>query len=302
MSRKYNNEIDAKLRRYSMGDDDSGFLHAIHQNPTDHTPRLVYADWLQERGEKPHTEALLRDTRVPLRVRDGEVVPDHPTARLVNGNWLWMEANGDKHPEGWINGKIHVVGGPSFNLGGGWVSGQGDDEYEDHPKGYRIPASYSDFTPYSGYEQGDCREKLADHLGLSDGDDDGYANRGELEELIADMSQDAWVHYHADYPEHAIREANHRLETSPHDRRSVLHDLRKVRPHDYPDAMHSELNLRDLATVDNDVADAVLEALERNRRAKWWTADEFHNALQEVTEHWTPEEREPFENVIRGRE
>jgi len=31
--------------------DDSGFLQAIRDNPDDDTHRLIYADWLEERGD-----------------------------------------------------------------------------------------------------------------------------------------------------------------------------------------------------------------------------------------------------------
>jgi uncharacterized protein (TIGR02996 family) len=36
---------------------DEAFLQAIWENPEDDTPRLVYADWLQEKGD-PHGEFI----------------------------------------------------------------------------------------------------------------------------------------------------------------------------------------------------------------------------------------------------
>src|SRR3954469_21035380 len=39
--------------------DEAAFLRAIHEAPADDAPRLVYADWLDERGD--HRGAFLRD-------------------------------------------------------------------------------------------------------------------------------------------------------------------------------------------------------------------------------------------------
>jgi uncharacterized protein (TIGR02996 family) len=39
-------------RAMNLVQDDSGFLEAIRAAPTDHTVRLVYADWLEERGDE----------------------------------------------------------------------------------------------------------------------------------------------------------------------------------------------------------------------------------------------------------
>lgn len=57
--------------------DRSAFLVAIIAAPDDDTPRLVFADWLQERGEDARAEfirvqcelARLRNTKVPRKVR-----------------------------------------------------------------------------------------------------------------------------------------------------------------------------------------------------------------------------------------
>jgi uncharacterized protein (TIGR02996 family) len=44
--------------RYSHSHD--GFLQAIVENPDDDTPRLVYADWLDEHGDPARTEFIRR--------------------------------------------------------------------------------------------------------------------------------------------------------------------------------------------------------------------------------------------------
>ena len=38
--------------------DQVAFLNAIHDNPDDDTPRLVYADWLEEHGEPDRAEFI----------------------------------------------------------------------------------------------------------------------------------------------------------------------------------------------------------------------------------------------------
>ena len=56
-----------------MGEDEA-FLAAIRAQPTDGTLRLVYADWLEERGDGSNAGC----TESPRRPR---------TTRVSNGNW-----------------------------------------------------------------------------------------------------------------------------------------------------------------------------------------------------------------------
>jgi uncharacterized protein (TIGR02996 family) len=73
------------------------FLQAIIENPDDDTPRLVYADWLEEHGH-PDRAAFLR-------------VQCH-LARLPEGNprWPGLEAEERallaKHAAGWLRGRL----------------------------------------------------------------------------------------------------------------------------------------------------------------------------------------------------
>jgi uncharacterized protein (TIGR02996 family) len=67
---------------------DDAFLQAILANPDDDTPRLVYADWLEERG-RPDRAAFIRvqcqlaslpdeDPRRPgLEARERELLKEH---------------------------------------------------------------------------------------------------------------------------------------------------------------------------------------------------------------------------------
>jgi uncharacterized protein (TIGR02996 family) len=51
--------------------DEEGFLHAIKANPRDDVPRLVYADWLEERGDP-------RGDFIRLHLALTAAAPDHP--------------------------------------------------------------------------------------------------------------------------------------------------------------------------------------------------------------------------------
>src|SRR5262245_58911497 len=54
-----------------MSDDETSFLRAILEAPDDHAPRLVYADWLEERGHAGRAEFLRVECRLArLPVRD----------------------------------------------------------------------------------------------------------------------------------------------------------------------------------------------------------------------------------------
>lgn len=41
-----------------MDDEQQAFLNAIKHDPDDNLPRLVYADWLEENGKKPHADLI----------------------------------------------------------------------------------------------------------------------------------------------------------------------------------------------------------------------------------------------------
>lgn len=60
---------------------EEGFLHDICANPTDATPRLVYADWLDERGGKGDVERA-EFIRVQCRLHGGEKLTESEELRL----------------------------------------------------------------------------------------------------------------------------------------------------------------------------------------------------------------------------
>jgi len=99
-------------------DDQRAFWNAIRANPADDTPRLVYADWLQEHGDEPraefirvqcalarlpHDQRKSRTERNRLQARERELLAAH------RDEWLapWVEAAfGDLLPaerDDWAN-------------------------------------------------------------------------------------------------------------------------------------------------------------------------------------------------------
>jgi uncharacterized protein (TIGR02996 family) len=78
--------------------DEAAFLNAILANPEDEAPRLVYADWLDERGDQAAAvkAAYLRDTALlmtPKGYRAQRRVEQvrrrlHESAKKLSGDWL----------------------------------------------------------------------------------------------------------------------------------------------------------------------------------------------------------------------
>ena len=69
--------------------DDSGFLQAIRDNPDDDAHRLVYADWLQERGD-PRGEDLRLECellRIRARLDELRLQVDQEWRRQVVSSW-----------------------------------------------------------------------------------------------------------------------------------------------------------------------------------------------------------------------
>jgi uncharacterized protein (TIGR02996 family) len=85
--------------------DEAAFLKALRENPADDTTRLVYADWLDERGD-PRAEFIrLRQQHAELTARINELSEQFDPAwlaavggpelksqelRLRSGRWLWL--------------------------------------------------------------------------------------------------------------------------------------------------------------------------------------------------------------------
>jgi len=74
--------------------DEAAFLNAILANPTDNSPRLVYADWLNDRGD-PLADAkatYLRDTAFLMTARARQAKRLwrrlHEAAKGLPSDWL----------------------------------------------------------------------------------------------------------------------------------------------------------------------------------------------------------------------
>lgn len=68
--------------------DDTGFIRAIHENPEDASLLLIYADWLEERGD-------IRADFLRLQTRIRSLDPDHPHRPEVEGRLSYLRKSID---------------------------------------------------------------------------------------------------------------------------------------------------------------------------------------------------------------
>ncbi len=88
---------------------DEVFLQAIFENPDDETPRLIYADWLEERGDP-------RGQFIQVECALEKLGPDDPLRRELE---VQREALAFEHEEEWFGPLVRLISvGPD---GGGWV-------------------------------------------------------------------------------------------------------------------------------------------------------------------------------------
>ena len=90
-------------------------MRAICENPDDDTPRLVFADWLQEHGEEERAEFIrvqVEAARLAARTAPGQVgAPGRRTPEALGTRWLGELPVPDKEhirwPEapGWLDGE-----------------------------------------------------------------------------------------------------------------------------------------------------------------------------------------------------
>lgn len=106
---------------------EEAFIQAIRETPDDDTPRLIYADWLEEHGQADRAEFI----RVQCQLeRSTEAEPDHSvlSARveeLLRGNWNeWVGPLRaivgpwrDRYGEQWIGEEYHCDGLHRFQRG-----------------------------------------------------------------------------------------------------------------------------------------------------------------------------------------
>jgi uncharacterized protein (TIGR02996 family) len=87
-----------------MTSDEQAFLRAIDASPLDDVPRLVYADWLQERGQDARAEFI----RIQCEIAKIEIGPRD----VVDANWkLWHRQQEllDDHPDQFWAGPLQNV-------------------------------------------------------------------------------------------------------------------------------------------------------------------------------------------------
>ncbi len=91
-----------------MSDDRQALVQAVIQCPADDTPRLVYADWLDEHGEPERAEFI----RVQCRLA-GREVPDDERRRLGRREKALLKA----HERGWVAAVAFSWGKPAWHRG-----------------------------------------------------------------------------------------------------------------------------------------------------------------------------------------
>ena len=82
-------------------DQREAFLKAIFAAPDDDLPRLVFADWLDERGESAWAEVIRAGCEIDRRMRAAEPVPDdlaHRSADATEKLLLHLWDAGDESP------------------------------------------------------------------------------------------------------------------------------------------------------------------------------------------------------------
>ena len=100
--------------------DDAPFLRALHVNWADRLPRLVYADWLDERSD-PRGELLRVDVALADSPDDADLKARRTVVLTTVKDWFWMKLVGCDPPRNeWGVGTADVVTGRRPL--GGWRS------------------------------------------------------------------------------------------------------------------------------------------------------------------------------------
>ncbi len=83
--------------------DEVPFIRALHINWADHLPRLVYADWLEERND-PRGELLRVDVELAKSPGDDDLLARRKEVLVTVKDWFWMKLIGCDPPRnewGW---------------------------------------------------------------------------------------------------------------------------------------------------------------------------------------------------------
>src|SRR4051812_48307025 len=91
-----------------MFDEREALVAAIAANPDDDTPRLIFADWLQEHGEDDRAEFIRLECELARRrleyVTDSSLPDDFKAAREVSRNLL------DRERQHWFGAFYRALG------------------------------------------------------------------------------------------------------------------------------------------------------------------------------------------------
>jgi uncharacterized protein (TIGR02996 family) len=97
-SKRTSSEFTSHLEEV-FGSEEGAFLRASHSTPEDSAPRLVYADWLDERDDPRGTliriAERLRDATPEVEFRELTSIRELPRQTRLNRAWkLWMDIMG----------------------------------------------------------------------------------------------------------------------------------------------------------------------------------------------------------------
>src|SRR5688572_27811799 len=104
------------MSRPAMTEDEAALYEAVLANPADDAPRLVYADWLDERGDR-RGEYLRVDLELSKCARP-EDIPDQEFRRIseqryrIDSDWLTEVSVG---PSGWVKRLVYDSSEPPYD-------------------------------------------------------------------------------------------------------------------------------------------------------------------------------------------
>jgi uncharacterized protein (TIGR02996 family) len=125
---------------------EDAFLDAIADNPDDEGPRLIYADWLEERGD-PRAEYLRLDRQLLVRQADDEgslalVARFQELHLTIDPDWTWLVRRVPLSPMEELRAILSPPRRPT-NAEGDWSAIEAS-------LGLRLPADYKSFISTYG--------------------------------------------------------------------------------------------------------------------------------------------------------
>jgi uncharacterized protein (TIGR02996 family) len=137
----------AKNRRL-FTDQERSFLAAIHEDPGDDTPRLVYADWLEENGDTAQADFI----RLQCEAAKGVAVwRTPPTSPQVNGLVK-------KYGRRWLGQGL---------LSGNWIDSHSRFRFQGFHRGLPLVTHFTAFEGAAVEYAGEILDLLAPHFQLS---------------------------------------------------------------------------------------------------------------------------------------